>query len=171
MNKNIFFLVVISLLAVGCSKNTSIESNKAVVPATTKTESAPPAVVVPAVLEFKTESQDPAYAGSSTVWEPTALTNKQLKRAKAQYDTQQPGYETRTNAIIELEFTPEGGRMFAQLTKENVGKRIAIYINGELVSAPTVQAPILDGVAVIVGDYTPEHAESLAAQLNASVAK
>lgn len=55
---------------------------------------------------------------------------------------------------VELLFNDEGKKIFGELTKRLIGKQIAIFVGGELLTAPTVQAVITDGRAVITGDYT-----------------
>lgn len=55
---------------------------------------------------------------------------------------------------VELLFNEEGKKIFGELTKRLIGKQIAIFVGGELLTAPTVQAVIADGRAVITGDYT-----------------
>jgi len=57
--------------------------------------------------------------------------------------------------------------MFADMTKANVGKNIGIFLDGELVSAPTVQTEIVDGNAVITGGFDYKEANNLKIQLNA----
>lgn len=63
---------------------------------------------------------------------------------------------------VELLLTPEGADKFEKLTGENVGKRCAMLVNGELVSAPRIMAPIDMGRAIIAGDFTEEEARTLA---------
>lgn len=55
---------------------------------------------------------------------------------------------------VELLFNEEGKKIFGELTKRLIGKQIAIFVGGQLLTAPTVQAVITDGRAVITGDYT-----------------
>ncbi len=50
---------------------------------------------------------------------------------------------------IELKFNEEGARLLAELTRSNIGKRIGMILNGELVTAPIVQAEIPNGTALI----------------------
>lgn len=50
---------------------------------------------------------------------------------------------------IEVKFNEEGTRLFAELTRSNIGKRIGMVLNGELVTAPIVQAEIPSGTALI----------------------
>ncbi len=64
--------------------------------------------------------------------------------------------------VVELTLTESGKEKFAQVTKENVGKRMGILVNGELVLVPVIQAPILNGKAIIDGKFTEEEAERIA---------
>lgn len=50
---------------------------------------------------------------------------------------------------IELKFNEEGTKLLAELTRNNIGKRIGMVLNGELVSAPIVRAEIPNGTALI----------------------
>ena len=63
---------------------------------------------------------------------------------------------------IALSFNSKGAELFAQVTQESVGKQLAIVLDGELYSAPVIRVPILDGNAVIEGDFTMVEAYSLA---------
>lgn len=96
-----------------------------------------------AMLEFKDE------AGN------TVLTGTDLKDAKEQTDQQGQN-------LVGLDFSEEGGQKFADLTMRNVGKRISILLDGEVLTAPNVKEPITGGKAVITGSRTLEEAHNLA---------
>jgi protein-export membrane protein SecD len=70
---------------------------------------------------------------------------------------------------VDLVFNDEGKGIFAELTKRLIGKQIAIFVGGEMITAPTVQAVIPDGHAVITGQYTPESAKKLANDINTGI--
>lgn len=70
---------------------------------------------------------------------------------------------------VDLLFNAEGGKIFAELTKRLMGKQIAIFVGGELLTAPTVQSVIPDGRAVITGNYTAESAKKLATDINTGI--
>ncbi len=55
---------------------------------------------------------------------------------------------------------------FAEITKRLTGKNLAIFLNDQLLSAPTVQGELSDGTAVITGTYTQEEAQQLKDQIN-----
>ena len=94
-------------------------------------------------------------------WKYTGLTGKQLVRAQVQFDpnTNEPS--------VGLEFNEEGKDLFAKITESNVGKPIAIFIDGIIETAPRVQEAIKDGKAVITGKYNLKDAKQLAQRLNA----
>lgn len=96
-----------------------------------------------AVMEFKDES------GA------TRLTGKDLKTAKEQI-------ENGNQNVVAIEFTDEGADKFADLTAANVGHKIAILLDGEVLTAPVVNEPITGGKAVITGSRTLEEAKNLA---------
>jgi len=63
---------------------------------------------------------------------------------------------------INFELTDDGAKKFGDVTRENVGHRLAIVLDGELYSAPNIQSPIETGSGQITGSYTPEQAMELA---------
>jgi protein-export SecD/SecF family membrane protein len=69
--------------------------------------------------------------------------------------------------VVTLEFDDEGTEAFAGATTYCIGKRLSIYMDDQLLSAPTVQSAITDGSAVITGDFTADEAEELAAKIRA----
>lgn len=68
---------------------------------------------------------------------------------------------------VALEFNPEGAKLFAQASKDFLNKKIAILLDGQLLTAPTVQTVITDGRAVISGNFDSKSAKELSVQLNA----
>ena len=110
-----------------------------------------------AELEFKR----PVMSDDNVLdWESTDLTGKDLK--KAQVTTDQAGHW-----VVGLEFNDEGARKFSTLTKELVGKPMAIFFNGELMSSPNVNEQITGGNAVISGSFTYDDAKKMVDFLNA----
>lgn len=91
----------------------------------------------------------------------TGLSGKYLQRADIVFDPQT------SLPQVSLEFNDEGKDLFAEITQRNVGKRVAIFLDGIPISAPNVNEPILNGKAVIQGDFTVEDARQLAQRLNA----
>jgi protein-export membrane protein SecD len=91
----------------------------------------------------------------------TELTGKNLSRAQLDFDPQSGA------AVVSLIFDGEGAKMFAEITKRNIGKPLAIYLDGEPISVPTVNAEITGGQAVISGTFTVQEAKLLAQRMNA----
>ncbi|MHB1455656.1 MAG: SecDF P1 head subdomain-containing protein [Armatimonadota bacterium] len=75
-----------------------------------------------------------------------------------------PGYQA--NPVISIEFTPEGRKKFADFTRKHIDEYLAIIVDGRILSAPVIRAPILDGKAVIEGSFKDQEAQSLADALN-----
>ena len=66
---------------------------------------------------------------------------------------------------VAFSLTPEGAKLFAEVTAANIGKRIAIYLDGEELINPTVQTAITDGNGVINGMGSAERATTIAAKI------
>lgn len=89
------------------------------------------------------------------------LTGQYLKSAKLDFDPNT--YEP----VVSLEFNEEGAKIFSQLTQENIGKVLAIYLDGQPISLPVVQEQINEGKAQITGKFTADEAKKLVESLNA----
>ncbi len=92
---------------------------------------------------------------------PTELTGAFLKDANVVFD------RNVGKPAVAIEFTQEGSEMFAEITGRNIGKPLAIVLDGMPVSTPMVQEQIVGGSAQITGEFTQEQAKNLAIQLNA----
>ena len=68
---------------------------------------------------------------------------------------------------VSLEFDSEGSDLFAEITKRNNGKLVAIFLDGFPISIPRVNEPILTGKAVISGSFSIQDAKTLTQRLNA----
>ena len=118
-------------------------------------------------LEFRTLKADAppesTLTASPDFFQSSTLTGRDLARSQAQpsQDPQNPGY------VISLEFNEEGAKKFEQITRDNLGKPVAIFLDEGLISAPIVQSIISEGNAQITGNFTAKEARDLAIQLNA----
>ena len=78
----------------------------------------------------------------------------------------QQSFDAQTNEpVVDITFDQQGGAKFAQLTQENVGRPFAIILDGQALSAPNINEPILGGQAQISGGFTVETANQLAISL------
>jgi len=96
-----------------------------------------------AVMEFKDESGT------------TRMTGSDLKNAKEQIDNGKKN-------VVAIDFTDEGAQKFADLTAANIGHRISITLDGEVLTSPVVNEAITGGKAVITGSQSLEEAKNLA---------
>ncbi len=103
---------------------------------------------------------DPAAQGN-TQFVATGLTGKQLKRADVTFN------QSTGEPEVSLTFNDEGSKFFAEITKRNVGRTIAIFLDGQILSNPTVNQEITGGNAVISGSFTLKDAKDLSRRLNA----
>ncbi len=74
-------------------------------------------------------------------------------------------YQSEGDHQIAFTLTEEGKKVFGEMTAANVGKTLSIYLDGELLIAPTVQQAILNGSGVINGMGSMERATSIAAKI------
>lgn len=107
---------------------------------------------------------DPASPGAEpklVTFLPSDLTGKDLESAAVTFETQD------RQPAVSIKFKPSGRDKFAKLTKEFLGKPLAILLDNSLLSAPVVQSEIVTGDAIISGSFTLDEAKFLATQLNA----
>ena len=130
------------------------------------------------ILEFKEQSTSTPVAAVSTStlasasssvpltlnlnqgWKNTELSGKYLKRASVQFNQNDGSPE------VSLEFNAEGAKMFEDITGRNIGKPVAIFLDGYPISIPTVNDKITGGKASISGKFNVEEAKLLVTRLN-----
>ncbi len=100
-------------------------------------------------------------ASTDSFWVNTELSGANLKKAGVEFD-QNTGVP-----YVTLLFDSEGGDLFGDITEEYIGQQIAIFLDGEVISAPVVQAAIYGGEAIITGIGDLNEARILAQRLNA----
>ncbi|MGE5425706.1 MAG: preprotein translocase subunit SecD [Bacillota bacterium] len=93
-------------------------------------------------------------------WVNTELSGKNLKRATLQFNPNDASPE------VALEFDSQGAEMFANITERNIGRPVAIFLDGYPISVPTVNDRIPDGRAVISGRFNITEAKLLVQRLN-----
>lgn len=71
-------------------------------------------------------------------------------------------YDEQGNPCVSFSFKSLGAKRFAAATRDNVGRRLAIVLDGKVISAPTINSPITGGKGVITGNYTVQSANDLA---------
>lgn len=118
-----------------------------------------------AQLEFREyrvkETKQGTESAQVPYFAPTKLNGQYLKKATLVFD-QQSG-----KPQIGISFNKDGSNLFKEITAKNVQKPLAIFLDEQLLTAPTVQQPIADGNAVITGEFTVEEAKALINSLNA----
>lgn len=116
-------------------------------------------------LEFAAPILDPNATSSAETqvigFSATNLTGADLRLAQVTFETQD------RQPAVSIKFRDEGNDKFAQLTREYLNYPLAITLDGNIVTAPTVQTEILTGEAIITGNFDLEEAKQLAIQLNA----
>lgn len=94
-------------------------------------------------------------------WKVTGLTGKNLKTSVVEFN------QNTSAPLVSLEFDDDGKKLFADITTRNVGKQVAIFLNGEIISSPNVTESIKEGKAVIEGKFDVQEAKELVRLLNA----
>lgn len=78
----------------------------------------------------------------------------------------QPTYD-QGRPVVSFRFDAVGGKRFGDVTKENVGRPLAIVLDSKVISAPQIREPILGGSGIITGNFTVQQANDLAVLLRA----
>ncbi len=111
------------------------------------------------VTETQYKYETITYSLVPDPWKDAGLTGKHFVRADVQLDNFYQPY-------VSIQFDDEGADLFEEITKRNVGKKLAIFVGGDLISAPTVNDAIAGGSAIITGQFTTDEAKELARDLN-----
>lgn len=123
------------------------------------------------LLEFKLAGQAAATSTTSAAlpginFRDTGLTGALLERAELQFNQSgtQGGFVN--EPIVLLHFNSEGARLFEEITTNNIGTPLAIFLDGEVLQMPVIREPISGGTAVVSGGFTPTEARALVKNLN-----
>lgn len=100
-------------------------------------------------------------ASSTPEFIATALTGRYVKSATISFDN------ITGKASVDIEFNSEGAEIFKTLTEKNIGKQLAIFLDNNLIEAPTVREKISGGKAQITGNFTLDEAKKLVERFNA----
>jgi len=99
------------------------------------------------------------YNSTDDMWQDTGLNGQYFQRADVEFDQLYQPH-------VAITFNPEGAKKFEDITGRNVNKPVAIFVGGNLISAPNVNEKITGGRAIITGRFTVKQAEDLARDLN-----
>jgi len=94
----------------------------------------------------------------------TGLTGRQLSGAQLEFGTGHTGLAN--EPVIVVNFNSEGAKLFEEITKENVGNYLAIFLDKVPISIPVIRSEISGGTAVISGNFAPDEARELARDLD-----
>ena len=125
------------------------------------------------VLEFRLikEGMEGVIANSDgtlnpDAFEAPALTGKNLKRASVEFSGAGASTVIQGEPQVRVDFDGQGSQIFENLTGQNVGRLMGIFLDGQLVSTPIIRERIAGGTAIISGSFTPDEAKLLARNLN-----
>ena len=123
-----------------------------------------------AKLEFRELPATPAAQATQSAiisdFIPTGLTGADLVKATPTF-----GSGNSSGPQIALKFNNEGAKKFADITKRNINKPLAIFLDDQLLEAPNVKQEIIGGEAVITGQFTVNQVKTVSTQLNAGALK
>lgn len=140
-------------------------------PGVTDTQKAIAMIGQTPVLEFRLLKKDVVapeegkpVPNADALFEPASVTGKHVSRAELRFGN---GSGSLANEpVVVLHFNSEGTKLFASLTRDNVGKVFGIFLDGIPISEPVIREAIPDGTAVISGTFTPDTARELVRNLN-----
>lgn len=115
---------------------------------------------VPAGYEVKQLETEGRLADTLILEAKPVLTGDKLTNASV-------GFDNYGQSTVEIQFDKEGAKIFDSVTFQNIGKRLAIVLDGKVHSAPVIRDRIPNGQGQISGSFTVEQASDLALVLNA----
>jgi protein-export membrane protein SecD len=134
-------------------------------PGVTDVKAAVDAIGKTPTLEFKLVDAQASTANGTTTYITTGLTGRYLKNAELQFASGNSSAAAGSPVVV-LHFNDEGTKLFGQITGQNVGKQLAIFLDGQPISSPVIQEAIPGGTATITGKFTPTEARDLVRNLN-----
>lgn len=135
-------------------------------PGITDTDKAIKLIGATPLLEFKlmkqtaSTTEPKSEADVQNMFEDVGLTGQYLDKATLEFN------QNSGEAMVGIAFNEEGKKLFAELTKNNVGRVLAIFLDGQPLSLPVIREEIRDGKAQISGNFDPKEAKTLVRNLN-----
>ena len=99
--------------------------------------------------------------GKQVIFQQTGLTGAYLQGARVEFNRQTG------KPYIGLMFNAAGAKKFAEITRQHVGQRLAVFLDKRLLMAPEIKEPILNGQAMVSGNFQLKEAKEIVSQLNA----
>ena len=115
-------------------------------------------------LDFRLATEAKVGTTTQVVFASTGLTGRYLSKASLQFGSGATAGLAAPQVL--LTFNDEGAKLFNQITSENVGETLAIFLDGQPISTPTIREAIPNGEAVISGNFTAASARDLVRNLN-----
>ncbi|MDP2665645.1 MAG: protein translocase subunit SecD, partial [bacterium] len=115
-------------------------------------------------LEFKLATTTTVGTTTQVAFVSTGLTGRYLANAALGFGSGATAGLSAPQVI--LNFNSDGAKLFEKITSENVGQTLAIFLDGQPISTPTIQEAIPGGQATITGQFTATEARDLVRNLN-----
>lgn len=139
-------------------------------PGVTDVKAAVDAIGQTPTLDFRLQNYEATKVGTTTqltpTYKPTGLTGRYLKSAELQFSSGTSSNVPANSPVIILHFNDEGAKLFEKITTDNVGHTLAIFLDNQPISTPSIREPISGGDATISGKFTPTEARDLVRDLN-----
>lgn len=115
-------------------------------------------------LEFRLAAVTTVGTTTQASYVSTGLTGRYLSSAALQFGSGATAGLAAPQVL--LNFDSDGAKLFEKITSENIGKQLAIFLDGQPISTPTIQEAIPGGQATITGQFTATEARDLVRNLN-----
>jgi protein-export membrane protein SecD len=115
--------------------------------------------------EINSDALMSALTEAGQAYVDTGLTGRYLESAVLEFAGGQGG-QLSNEPVVSIRFSPEGATLFEEITRNHIGERLAIFLDGEMISSPRINEAIAGGTAIVSGGFTPEEARQLAQNLS-----
>ncbi len=115
-------------------------------------------------LEFRLATTTTVGTTTEIAFIPTGLTGRYLSNASLQFGSGATAGLSAPQVV--LNFNSDGAKLFETITSQNIGKTLAIFLDGQPISTPVIQEAIPGGQATITGHFTATEARDLVRNLN-----
>ncbi|MFA6519955.1 MAG: protein translocase subunit SecD [Candidatus Paceibacterota bacterium] len=133
-------------------------------PGVTDIEAAKAALGETPTLDFRLATTTKVGTTTQVAFISTGLTGRYLSSASLQFGSGATAGLSAPQVL--LNFDSDGAKLFEKITSENVGQTLAVFLDGQPITTPTIQEAIPGGVATISGRFTAPEARDLVRNLN-----
>lgn len=116
-------------------------------------------------MRFVSEEKQPEYNAVPDKQGLSVFVENEILVTSRDLESAQPEFDNLGRPSVRIVFTKSGAERFSEVTSKNIGRKIAVIVDGVCITAPIIQSGISGGEVILTGDFSVEEADALARKI------